>query len=106
MSSISEVFEKENDKDIEDNNHGIEVYWGDQELGKTKESAVEKEIVLLDDKIHGYGDVKKSIQKEEQKFQILEDFIEQVLRMMLMVQMMRILRVLRMITLLKPPAVM
>ncbi|KAF2288576.1 hypothetical protein GH714_008705 [Hevea brasiliensis] len=54
MSSINEVFGEENDEDIEDNNHRTEVYWGDdKELGKTKESAAKKEIVLLDDKIHG-----------------------------------------------------
>ncbi|KAF2295864.1 hypothetical protein GH714_034686 [Hevea brasiliensis] len=76
MSSISEVFGEENDEDIEDNNHGTEVYWGDdKELGKTKEGAAKKEIVLLDDKIHGDGNVKKSIQKE-QKFQILKDLIQ------------------------------
>ncbi|KAF2306945.1 hypothetical protein GH714_022678 [Hevea brasiliensis] len=57
MSSISEVFGEENGEDIKDNNHGTEVYWvDDNELGKTKESVAKKEIVLLDDKIHGDGD--------------------------------------------------
>ncbi|KAF2291547.1 hypothetical protein GH714_025451 [Hevea brasiliensis] len=76
MSSISEFFEGDNDEEIEDNNHGTKVYWGDdKELGKTKESVAKKETISLDDKIHGDGDMKKLIQKNEKKFQILEDSI-------------------------------
>ncbi|KAF2283825.1 hypothetical protein GH714_016272 [Hevea brasiliensis] len=46
-------------------------------MSSISESAAKKEIVLLDDKIPGDGNVKKSIQKKEQKFQILEDLIQQ-----------------------------
>ncbi|KAF2317616.1 hypothetical protein GH714_025601 [Hevea brasiliensis] len=45
MSIISEVTEEKNDEDVEDNNHIIEVYSGDdRELGKTKENSFENDV--------------------------------------------------------------
>ncbi|KAF2299041.1 hypothetical protein GH714_030166 [Hevea brasiliensis] len=49
-----EVQREKNDEDVDDNNHGIEVYWGDdRDLEKNKESVAKEETVSLDHKIQG-----------------------------------------------------
>lgn len=75
MLSVSEGSEEENDENIEYRNHEVETFGHWQGICRDQ-SETKKEIVFLDDKkrFNGNGDEEESVQKEEPKFQIVEDF--------------------------------